>query len=296
MTNETTNEKYRTEEGEPTTVVQVDKCYLIIGVEVNVEEAYRVEKIMFSRKVARHQILEGVNSDFGHGFFYVVKNNKVDSFFSFGPTGHKDKGNIIGRSSTCQYPISEVTQLFYLEIEKEKAEKIKKDVKKIFDNSNNEIYDKKLKVWVEQKSNVKKYRVTTNETCAKEAENILKKHLKDKVPSGMGYIKYNKISMKAINPYAWHESLVKSKLKKYTYPEYPQVGKAAELLAAYNKKKANDETEKIYTYYLRSEGSNEIFTQKWKVQMDPVFNKEDNDDNWWLYEGVDDPLQKYGYI
>lgn len=286
------NEIYQTEEGKPISVVQVDKYYVVIGVEANNENAYRDEKITFSHKVAKHQILTGQGFDYGHAFFYVVKNDEVFCFFSFGPSAGKKLGNnALGNASTCQYPITEVAQLFYIEIVAEIADLIKKDVSQLYKESNNFIYNKESGEWESIKSNDKKYRVLSNETCAKEAEHILKKHLNERVPSGLGYVKWKKISKKEVNPYAWHENLVSSGLKKYTFPEYPKIGKGVDLLVAFNKKTSNGEIEKIYTYYLRTEHANNLYSEP----MDPIFDKDDTDE-WRLLEGDLDPLKEYGYI
>lgn len=277
---------------EPITKIKVDQYYVVIGVEANNENAYREDKITFSNKIAKHQYLSGPNLDWGHAFFYVVHNEKVICFFSFGPSAGKKLGEnkIIGNASTCQYSIGEVTQMYVLKIDEDSAHKIKKDVEQMYLKSNNQMYDEESESWVTYSSNEKKYRAITNETCAKEAYNILLKYLGNKIPNAFGYIKTYGISKNAICPYAWNESLNSSKLNHYIYPEYPKIGKAKDLLAAYSKINDDGKQEKIYTYYLRTEESNAYF-----MEMIPPFTAGDDKD-WYLVEDEIDPLKINKYF
>ncbi|TCM70911.1 hypothetical protein EC844_101185 [Acinetobacter calcoaceticus] len=287
-----TDQNYMTDVNDPVSEIIIDKYYVVIGVEANKPEAYRVEKITFSKKTAKHQYLDGRDFDWGHAFFYVVKNDEVFCFFSFGPSAGKWKANnLIGKASTCQYPIGEVAQLFIINIEQDVATKIKMDVDRVYKKSNNTLYNEKTSQWEEFKSLDQKYRPATNETCAREAEQILKKHLKERVPSGLGYVKWKNISKKAVNPYAWHEHLVDSELKQYTYPEYPDIGKGNEFLAAYQKANPQGELIRTYTYYLRTDHANRVLSEP----MDPIFDTNVESD-WVLYEGDVDPLKAYEYF
>ncbi len=119
------DKKYTTDIDKPITEVEINKYYLVIGTEANATYAYQNAKVTFSSKIAKHQYLTGPNLDWGHAFFYIVENDDIFSFFSFGPSAGKKLGDnkIIGNASTCQYPISEVTQLYVLDINVDEAKK-----------------------------------------------------------------------------------------------------------------------------------------------------------------------------
>lgn len=286
------NSKY-TDLNEPTSEIHIDQYYVVIGIEANNENAYQEEKINFSSKTAKHQFLSGPNLDWGHAFFYVVHNEKVFCFFSFGPSAGKKLGEnkVIGNASTCQYPVSEVAQLYVLKINESIAKAIKIDVNKMYLQSNNEIYDEDTGNWVSNTSNDKKYRAITNETCAKEAYSILNRYLKMEVPNAYGYVKLYGVSKKAICPYAWNEHLIENNLEHHTYPEYPIIGKAKDLLAAFEFQNEEGFSELRYTYYLRTSEINSIFSEN----MSPEYT-EGTDTDWILKEGDKDPLKKNGYL
>lgn len=286
-------EKHTTDTNKPLTNVKINKYYVVVGTEANATYAYKEEKITLSSKNAKHQYLSGPFLDWGHAFFYVVENENILSFFSFGPSGGKKLGEnkIIGNASTCQYPISEVSQLYILNISENEANKIKVEVNKVYKGSNNQYYNSETEEWEQKASNDKKYRAVTNETCAKEAYKILNAVLGNKIPDAKGYVKMYGISKKAICPYAWNEHLLGSKLKHFSYPEYPQVGKGKELLAVF-KAEENIANEKIqYTYFLRTESAND----RGYGVMVPPFDDENTTD-WFLTEGEEDPLRVYSYL
>lgn len=285
--------KYITEINQPITEIEVNEYYLVIGTEANASYAYQNAKITFSSKSAKHQYLTGPNLDWGHAFFYVVENDDVFSFFSFGPSAGKKLGEnkVIGNASTCQYPIGEVAQLYVLNISEDEAKKIKNEVSKMYEKSNNHFYNHETNEWEQKKSNDKKYRAITNETCAKEAYRILSDILDKKIPDAYGYVKMYGISKKAICPFAWNEHLFNSNLKHYSYPEYPNVGKAKELLAAFKFKINNEEEDLKYTYFLRTDSANNM---NYGVMV-PEFDDENTTD-WFLSEGDEDPLKIYSYF
>ena len=64
-----------------------------------------------------------------------------------------------------------------------------------------------------------------------------------------------------MDPYAWHECLVDSALKQYTYPEYPDIGKGNEFLAAYQKANPQGELIRTFTYYLRTDHANHVLSE-----------------------------------
>lgn len=56
------------------THVALDSYYVVIGFEVNRLEAYKND-------------VHDLALDYGHAFFYLVKNTKIMNSFSFGPWG-----------------------------------------------------------------------------------------------------------------------------------------------------------------------------------------------------------------
>ncbi|SPL72651.1 hypothetical protein [Acinetobacter stercoris] len=83
-----------------------------------------------------------------------------------------------------------------------------------------------------------------------------------------------------------------SNLGHYTYPEYPNIGKAQDLLAAFDFKNEQGESELRYTYYLRSAEIRDRFNE----EMIPNFTKDEISKNWYLVEGDEDPLIKYEFF
>jgi len=287
------DKKYTTDIDKPITEVEINKYYLVIGTEANATYAYQNAKVTFSSKIAKHQYLTGPNLDWGHAFFYIVENDDIFSFFSFGPSAGKKLGDnkIIGNASTCQYPISEVTQLYVLDINVDEAKKIRNEVKRMYENTNNQFYNNETSEWEQKEVNDKKYRAITNETCAKEAYRILSSILNDKIPNAYGYVKMYGISKKAICPFAWNEHLSNSNLKHYSYPEYPNVGKAKELLAAFKLDNEKENENLKYTYYLRTPSANSMGYGVMVPEFDPA-----NTTDWFLIEGDEDPLKIYSYF
>ncbi|MFW1817750.1 hypothetical protein ACG9X6_24590, partial [Acinetobacter guillouiae] len=69
-----------------------------------------------------------------------------------GPSAGKKLGEnkLIGNASTCQYPIGEVAQLYFLNISEDEAKKIKNEVSKMYEKSNYHFYNHETNEW-EQK-------------------------------------------------------------------------------------------------------------------------------------------------
>lgn len=285
--------QYETDLEKPVSEVTLDEYFVVIGTETNLPELAYLPKKTFLLKTENHHDLKsefdennGVG-EWGHGFFYVTKNNIVYSFFSFGPAGNAS--NIIGNLSTCDYPITEVTYLYRLRISEENANKIRKDVQEIRRNSNSYFYNEETKQYEENVSKNKKYRALTNATCAKEAEKILKRHLGKKIPDGKGYVKYGVLSIPAVNPYSWWEKLEKSSLDKFKYPEYPKTGKAEEKLAQILKNDSPNFVHRLYGPNLTNFYDEQIIL--WKDGDDAA-----KSEYWFLQEGDEDPLIEWEYI
>ena len=62
---------------------------VVVGFEVNKPEAYSYRTFFvgsyFARKMENMTLESDI--DVGHTFFYITKNRKIKSFFSFGPKG-----------------------------------------------------------------------------------------------------------------------------------------------------------------------------------------------------------------
>lgn len=255
-----------TQANKPETDVIIEKYYLLIGFETNRIGLSFVKKELkiFKRKMDYVHIISGVNSkgidigDYGHAFFYLTKNNKVETFFSFGPADDakvKTKlnnadtakpyadGGVNTRLATADYEISEVVRIFRIEITKVEFDKIM--------NKTDRVKKAVLRG--------KPYRALTNDTCAEEAEDILDGILEG-FPRGKGYVendgKY--LPFKVVNPYMWHMQIDKKYKEVYMYPEYPHKGKAFSLM--------NTKGEHEYSVIA-----------------------------WILVKGVDDPLFRHGY-
>ncbi|RKG29025.1 hypothetical protein D7V32_16855 [Acinetobacter tianfuensis] len=290
------NRNFETDLENPQTEVQLDEYYVVIGTETNLPELAYLPKKTFLLKTRNHHDLKTAfpeNNDtgeWGHGFFYVIKNDEVFSFFSYGPAG--DGSNITGNISTCDYPITEVTHLYRLRISEENAKKIAIDVNKIRKLSNSFIFDEERKEYVNNETiekDKKKYRALTNSTCAKEAEKILRRHLGEKVPKGNGYVKYGFFSIPAVNPYSWWENLQKSPLKLEKYPEFPKTGKAEIMLGQVRKDGKDEFVHRLYGRNLSS--FYEEDTIIWRTGDDAT-----KEEYWILQIGDKDPLIEWGYL
>lgn len=252
-----------TREGKPETEIKVDNYCLLVGFEANFADTAFVERKVgtLKNKVEKVQILSGEESDYGHAFFYLTKNNIVEAFFSFGPAElgeskykigkNKENGNekiysnsyVNKRPSQSDYSITEVAQIFKLNISEVKFKKIIAGVNKV---------EEKIKKG-------KPYHVLLNDTCAEEAEDILDDVIED-LPNGKGYVEFDGIipPFKVINPYMWCRQFYKKYGNAYIYPEYPNTGKAKEL------------------YDIEGENDFSVY-------------------GWALVKGDNDPLMKYGY-
>ena len=253
----------KTEANKPQEEVIVDKYFLLLGFETNFAETAFIEKEVgiFIKKKEYVQILEGEGRDYGHAFFYVTKNDVVESFFSFGPREElgeiKYKGGEVAgnekpyangyvnkRPSDSHYEITEVTRIFKLALTEKKFQKIVKKVEEL---------EKKI-------AEGKPYHVLMNDTCAEEAEDILDDIIDD-FPDGKGYVDIGIMipPFKVVNPYMWCYQCFLKYGKPYKYPEYPELGKAKNILdpdgefecsvIAWNLKKGDSDPLHDHGYY-----------------------------------------------
>lgn len=180
-----------------------DSYYVVIGFEVNNPAAFIGNT---------HDLAE----DYGHAFFYTVRNNIIQQRFSFGPNGpgkigwfdsggrnrgtpnNYDIGAILkdgyknARPGTPDYGISERMKLFKVTLTKKQAEELEKNTAKLRE---------------EIISGKQQYTAYINDTCAETARDVLSKSGID-TPTGSGKVKHSGIVdfpiAYAVNPYMWH--------------------------------------------------------------------------------------------
>lgn len=184
------------------TQVLLDDYYVVIGFEVNNPNA-------FKNKVHDLAI------DYGHAFFYIVKNKLISMVFSFGPgtigkfgwfnDGGESKipaplkdGYSNSRLGTADYEITEPVKAFKIKITAAQGAALEAATKKARD----EIFQRKIM-----------YTAYVNDTCAETAKEVLSEAEIDN-PSGLGLVKHSGILpftlTWATNPYMWHHELLES--------------------------------------------------------------------------------------
>lgn len=156
-------------------ITRPPEYYLFIGFEVNHMDT------AFENNTQSLDMANG--GDYGHAFFYTTKDNIVDTFFSFGPSGaaapNKAEAAIgIDRASgrrpgTTSYRISEVSRLFRFKITEKQAEDIKREA---------DAFTAKVR------SGEEKYTAYMNDTCAETAKDILDAAGID-TPNGQGFVR-----------------------------------------------------------------------------------------------------------
>jgi hypothetical protein len=181
--------------------VKVDEYYVVVGFEVNHPEAF-VDNT--------HDLAV----DYGHAFFYVVKNKVVSKFLSFGPAGVgkvvpyspiKD-GYANARPGTPDYGIDDKVKAFKIILTVKQGIKLEAKT----EERRKLIISKKLK-----------YTAWSNATCANTARSVLS-DAGINTPSGDSNVKKSDVLGKVfipwqVNPYKWHDSFVKAKQKEVTY-------------------------------------------------------------------------------
>jgi len=184
--------------------VNLDNYYLVVGFEVNKPSAF-VDDV--------HDLAV----DYGHAFFYMVKNFSIIAFFSFGPDGlgkigwfdkggtqfeeniynvgaFKKDGYVNSRPGTPDYAISERVKAFRLALTLRQALDLKVKLKEV----RSKIYRGEIR-----------YSALMNDTCAETAKDILE-DAGIPTPSGSGAVKHSAMLKfpvaYAVNPYKWHKN------------------------------------------------------------------------------------------
>jgi hypothetical protein len=196
--------------------VTLDSYYLVVGFEVNFPKAFVND-------------VHDLHVDYGHAFFYLVKNSKIERSFSFGPTrtgkiGWFDKGERPGfghnvynvgavikdgrrdsRPATPDYSIDERVKAFQIRLSLAQA----RTLEAITDKYRRRVLSEELR-----------YNAIWNDTCAEKAKEILDS-AGISTPSGRGLVKYSGVIdfsiISAVNPYKWHKAF-QSKYKEMSYP------------------------------------------------------------------------------
>jgi hypothetical protein len=183
--------------------VALDNYYLVVGFEVNNPKAF----------------VDGVHDlavDYGHAFFYLVKNLIIEKVFSFGPAGAgkngwfnkggtfsrnaynvgaiKKDGYTNSRAATADFAITEVVKAFQIPLTTSQARMLGEAVDKIR---------------LEIEAGTVKYHAMVNDTCAETAKSLLD-DADISTPSGSGWVKHSRMInfpvAYAINPYTWHKN------------------------------------------------------------------------------------------
>ena len=205
-------------------VVKVDIYYVVVGFEVNKPEAFKANQIDLPLvEPITVTYTHDLAVDYGHAFFYIVKNDKISQIFSFGPEANgkrgwfgkgsdtdtsrnkHDGGAILKdgrantRGGTPDYRITEIVNAFKIPLAAP------------------------IGIALETKTNVmrkkivdldQQYTAYMNDTCAETARDLLSSAGID-TPSGSSMVKKSNIVnfpvAYAINPYMWHHNFVTSK-------------------------------------------------------------------------------------
>jgi hypothetical protein len=207
--------------------VKLDDYYVVVGFEVNVPAAFVGD-------------VHDLALDYGHAFFYIVKNLLVERLFSFGPAGMgkvgwfnqgsnenpnwanggafvKD-GFQNSRPGTPDYAIGETVSAFKIPLTL--------DVGKI-------LVQQTQKKRTEIASGKLRYTAYANDTCASKARDVLSASGVD-TPSGSGIVKHSGMGIAtgqhvdtpfgrfvlgwtAVNPYMWHKNFKSTRHARGSY-------------------------------------------------------------------------------
>jgi hypothetical protein len=203
--------------GEPKgTDVSIDDCYVVVGFEVNVPAAFRDD-------------VHDLYVDYGHAFFYVVKNALIETYFSFGPNafgkaGWFNMGNLQGTAKANRGALLKNGEL---NARPGTADyRINEDVKAFRINLTPSVGARLIEETMTRRQQVaagtRLYTAYMNDTCASEARELLTSAGVE-TPEGSGLVKHSgfglatgayldmptgryQIGFRAVNPYMWHKN------------------------------------------------------------------------------------------
>jgi hypothetical protein len=182
-----------TSKDHPTTSESYTQYSVVVGFEVNYPDTAFKNDVHY------------LGEDYGHAFFYLVKNQQVTKFFSFGPMDNPDGKAYVPRLGTADFQIPEETKLFRVDLSEDSYNALMKDTALM-----------RAKI----KSGNEKYTAMTNDTCAETARDILDAHIPN-LPKGSGKVETNFVvstgPFDAVNPYMWHKNFKKSIYTELTY-------------------------------------------------------------------------------
>jgi hypothetical protein len=207
-----------TSKDHPTTTVPYTQHSVVVGFEVNQPKAFKCVKIKneipsydgfgSASRFMSDDCTHDLNIDTGHAFFYLVKNDKVTKFFSFGPADPEGAKLLARNPGSPDFGIGEETKLFRIPLSEKQYDALMKDTEAVRQKiSSKDIF----------------YTPLINDTCAEEARDILKAHIPN-LPEGSSKIEYadTKVAI-AVNPYMWHKNFKEAtlimngkKVPKYT--------------------------------------------------------------------------------
>ena len=178
----------------------INTYHVIVGFEVKLEQVF-IPNLVFYPGVSTiiEDTLNFGVEDVGHTFFYIVKNNVIQQFFSFGPIGKKIK-RAYGKG-TPDYHLPDETRLFKIPI-----------------SSFN--YDEIMRYTQEAREAIVSgddyYNIFNNYTCASSTKEILDKVIPEKLPNGRGSVAALNVRLPAnvTHPYAWYLGFFNSEWMK----------------------------------------------------------------------------------
>jgi hypothetical protein len=187
--------------------VKVDDYYVVVGFEVNNSDAFKDQT---------HDLA----ADYGHAFFYVVKNQVVASIFSFGP-GEFGKDGWFGKGNSSTPNMYNVGAVIKNRYNNSRLGKSNYGVTEVVNGykvpltltqgvlliAENEKMRTKVALGKER------YTAYLNDTCAETARDLLKSAGID-TPSGKGKVKHSGfvdlVVASATNPYMWQYNFSKT--------------------------------------------------------------------------------------
>ena len=137
--------------------------------------------------------------DVGHTFFYITKNRKIKSFFSFGPKG-KGLRRLYGDGNP-NYKISENVKLFTIPLSQDEYNSLIEETEKMRESI--------IVAWAIKDTN---YNLFINTTCTSIAKQVLNKVIPNKIPqkASCSILLKGAYLGDLINSYAWYDSFKSS--------------------------------------------------------------------------------------
>lgn len=206
--------------------IEVDEYYVVVCFEVNNPEAYVNET-------------QDLAVDYGHAFFYIVKNGLVSNVFSFGPAGDGKDGwfnqgnnveidrtpygveppspSVFNRGAIVKDSYKNARQgTASYAVERDETTGLIAAVSAfafLITLSQGRLLEVKTEEMIKRiDGGIEKYSAIANDTCAETARDLLSDSGIE-TPSGSGEIKHSDFLnfpiAYAVNPYKWHSNFLK---------------------------------------------------------------------------------------